>query len=81
MALNREPDLRLRDGILHSGGRGRIVIYLWKDSTQSIMLLIITSFSRLLLSLVTDITKRCSGHIHAALQNLSYSAVLIVGGE
>lgn len=63
MAFNREPELGLRGSILHRGGRDCIVTYLWKASTQSIMLLIITSFSRLL-SLVTDI-KLCSGHIYA----------------
>lgn len=67
------------DSILHRGGRELIVIYLWKDSTQSVMLLIITSSSRLL-SFVTDIIL-CSGHIHAALQNLNYSAGLPAGGE
>lgn len=79
MAFNREPELRLGDSILHRGGRERIVIYLWKGSTQSVMLLIITSSCRLL-SFVTDIML-CSGHIHAALQNWNYSAGLLVGGE
>jgi hypothetical protein len=77
MTFHLEPELRLWEGLLHRGGREHIVIYLWKGSKESVMILIISNSSRLL-SFVNEIILFQETYTYP-LPNLNYSTGLLSG--